>query len=194
MAASQILTIADRAIVAAVLRLSEITTANGYNFDVAKVRRRAQPTWGHDTPEIALFFGHISEARRTGREDRVYETQAVQIRFACDGIDEETAPPDRPGRYMIGDIRRCLNEKQRIPGSTPPRFRSRPIADPFYPKGFIRALCSGARIFQATDPRRVSGVLFYELSYWSLAAEPCLWDVEDVFIREEQLADIGIDL
>lgn len=194
MAAAQILTVADRAVVAAVLRLREITTANGYNFDVARVCRRAQPGWGADTPEVAFFFGHISEARRAGREDRIYETQAVQIRFACDGVDDETIPPDRPGRYMIGDIRRCLNEKQIVPGSNPRRFVSRPIPDPFYPKGHIRALCSGARIFQATDPRRVAGVIYYELSYWSLAADPRLWDVEDVHVREEQLADIGVGL
>lgn len=194
MSDAQLLTVADRAVVAAVLRLGEITVANGYNFDVQKVCRRAAPGWGGALPEIAFFFGQISEARRTGREDRIYETQAVQIRFACDGIDEETAPPDRPGRHMIGDIRRCLNAKQLVTGSNPRRFVFRPITDPFYPKGHILAQCSGARIFQATDPRRVAGVLFYELSYWSLAADPRLWDVEDVHVREEQLTAIGVGL
>lgn len=192
MAKHQILTVADRAMVAVVLRLRQIQEANGYNFTVQDVRRRAAPGWGAGGAEIALFFGHIAEARRGTREDLTYETQATQVRFAADGVDDDAIPADRVARYFIGDIRKCLNEKQLIYKSSPPAFEMNPIVDPFYPRGFVRAYSDGARIFQSTDPRRVAGVCFFNFTYWYITADPHRWHPDDVHVREEQLADVGM--
>lgn len=172
------LTVRDRSITAVQQRLLTIQEANGYSVSITGAYRRADVDVGDVLPEIALFFGQATQRYVLGNEDKIQEVLAVQVRFAADRPDDDAIPQDRGYDQFVGDIQRCLT------------IAANPqIVDLWYSRGEIRMAPKGDRIFYS-QVAGVSGVAFYEMTYWYMASDNRKWDGQDRLISEDQLLDV----
>ncbi len=162
----------ERCIRALMEKLMTIQTANGFNFNVTKVRRRRYiPGRAETPPEIHLLFGEtIIDEEYNNYQNKEYAT--VFIWFA---IPETGKQDDADLRYnlMVSNIQSCISDDD---GNEPRLF------DFTYP-GVGRVVDvyqkNHAPKYTDTDEGMIVGRVEIQLGYIYMKKNPCRWDLDD---------------